>query len=147
MYVRAASFDLDAARRDAEAAIAGEQLEQLLADELAAPAAQRADVGLGPATPGGDDDRREIGPRRDQLVGQAGCLGTRAHERLGERDRRAVHRVGREPLALVEPDRLGGAAAFQRGEDVLRTTPDHVRAGAADLGELLRVARGALREL
>src|SRR5690242_7977104 len=52
---------------DAQRAPAGEQLEQLRAHELAAPALQGADVGLGLTAAGGDDDRREIGARRDQL--------------------------------------------------------------------------------
>ena len=109
-------------------AVAGQQLEQLGADQLAAPAAQRADVGLGLGTAGGDDDRREVGARGDQLVGQPGLLRPRAHQRLGQRDRRAVDGVGREPLALLEADRLGGAAALDRGEDVAGAAADDVRA-------------------
>ena len=88
--------DLDAAAlADAERAPAGQQLEQLRADELAAPALQRAHVRLGLAAAGGDDDRREVRARGDQLVGQPGLLRARAHERLGERDRRAVDGLGR----------------------------------------------------
>ena len=100
--------DLDAAARaDAERPAAGQQLEQLLADELAAPALQRAHLRLGLAAAGGDDDRREVRAGRDQLVGQAGLLRPRAHERLGERDRRAVDGLGRGAVALLELDRLG----------------------------------------
>ena len=46
--------------------------------------------GSGRAAARGDDDRREVGARGDQLVGEPGLLRAGAHERLGERDHRPV---------------------------------------------------------
>ena len=63
-----------AALADAERAPAGEQLEQLGADELPAPALQRADVGLRMPAAGRDHHRRQVGARGDQLIGQPGLL-------------------------------------------------------------------------
>ena len=67
---------------------------------------QRAHVRLGLAAAGGDDDRGEVGARGDQLVGEPGLLRAGAHERLGERDRRAVHGLGRR---AARPPRAGSA--------------------------------------
>ena len=94
-----------------------------------------------------DHHRREVGARGDQLVGEPGLLRARAHERLGERDHRPVDRLGRQPLALVEPDRLGRAAALDRGQDVRPAPAHHVRVDAADLRQLAAAARLALGQL
>src|SRR4029079_5510173 len=55
---------------DPQAPAAGEELLQLLPDELAAPPLQGARLGLGQAVALGADDALEIGARGDELVGE-----------------------------------------------------------------------------
>ncbi len=82
--IRSAPPATDSARRPSSS------VEQLGADELAPPAAQRAHVGLlGAGAPGGDD-RLQVGARGEQLVGEPRLARACAQQRLGERDQRRV---------------------------------------------------------
>ena len=130
-----------------ESPAAAQQLEQLGADQLAAPALQRAHVGLLEPAAGGDDDRREVGARGDQLVGQAGLLRTAADERLGERDHRAVLRLGGEALHLLQPDRLGREPALDGRQDGVAAAAHDVGVDAADLPQLATARGRALGHL
>ena len=107
---------------------------------------QRAHVGLGRAAAGGDDDRREVGARGDQLVGEPGLLRAAAHERLGERDHRPVDGLRLQPVAVVEVHGLGLLAARDRLEHGGPAAAHDVRVDAADLGQLAPARRaGAWR--
>src|SRR5262249_40093253 len=85
--------------------------------------------------------------RGDQLVGQARLLRTGAHERLGQRDRRAVDRFGRRAVALLQPDRIAVLAVLDRLQQLLAAAPHDVRRDAADLRQLAPPSGRALGQL
>ena len=122
--------DLDAAASaHAERAAAGQQLEQLGADELAAPALQRAHVGLGLGR-GGRRRRSARGRRARRSARRRARPPARARARATRRARSSGRRrprsASRSPS--LEPDRLGVAAALDRGDDVVAAAAHDVRA-------------------
>ena len=127
------------AHRQRQAAV--EQLEQLLAGQLAPPAAQRAHVGLCPRllAPGRlAHDRLQVRARGQQLVGEACLARARAQERLAERDQRRVVGLGRGGRVLVGR-RLG--RALRPARDRRQQLRARRRPAAPDAADPLELAR------
>src|SRR5436305_1298763 len=132
--------NLSVAHRQREAAV--EEREQFLPDELATPSAQRAHVRLAFTLAPRDDHRLQVGSRSDQLVSDAGVASARAHERLGERDKRRVLGArGRCPLAARLRLRGARAPALDGGEKLLGVAADGAGTGAPNLLQLSPRAR------
>src|SRR5581483_3667557 len=101
-------------------------------------AAQRAHVRRRLAEADRGDDRLQVGPGGEQLVGEAGLTGTGTHERLRERDQRQVLRLRRRRAPALRrrlvraPTRAG-----DRIEQLARAAALRARADAADARQVL----------
>ena len=131
---------------DAQRAPPGEQLQQLDAHDLAAPALQRAHVRLGAALADRRDDLLQIGARRDQLIGQLGLHRPGADQRLAEGDQRRVLGVGLAGADALDGDRLALAPAGDGFDDRLAAAVQRRIVEPADLAQAVDVLRaGAWR--
>ena len=112
-----------AVRADRDARAPGEQVPQVVADELRAPAVECPHSGSGSPRLACADDLLELGARGDQLVREPGLERARAQQRLGERDQRRV--AGLEALATgLARDRRRLRPARDRLEDRLAAALD-----------------------
>src|SRR5437763_7311943 len=136
-----------AARLDRERQPAGQQLKQLLAHELAAPALERPDGGRLASVADRAHDLIEVGTRGHELVSETRLRDPVADQRLAQRDPRSVGRIG--VVARPAFDRRRGRLEPRR--DRLQyggpSPASEIGAHAADGLELLDRARLAARDL
>ena len=132
---------------DAQRAPAPQQLEQLVADDRAPPALQRAHLGVLAGGADRRDDPLQVGARGQQLVGELGLGGAGAHERLAEGDERRVLGIGRRRAVAVDRDRLALAPALDGLEDRAAAAAQRALVEAADLGQALERRGPALGHL
>ena len=128
----------EAAALDRHRAAPGQQLGQLGADELAAPAAERAHVRLRLAAPRGDHDPLAAPRARRPARTRARLDRAGADDRLDERDERRVARLG----ARRRAPRAGSARPRARArppDDQLGAAP--LQVPAVQAADLLQVAR------
>src|SRR5205814_146028 len=133
------TLDLDpSSEAHAQRAPALKQLEQLGADDRAPPALQRAHLPLAAAGAHRGDDPLQVRARGDELVGELGLGGARAHERLAQGDQRRVAGGGGGGAVAVDRDRLTRAAALDDLEDRAPAATQRALVEPADLGQALQ---------
>jgi len=102
----------------------------------------------GRVRPPGGDDRLQVGPAREQLIGESGFTRAGAQQRLGERNERRVLGLGGRRAQELRPGIGGQSTRPAHGlEDFLGTPACGTRADAPDSLELLPRRRFALGDL